>query len=264
MIKKNFQITICDNREELGKVAAQEVGKSIRELLVAKKEISIVLGAAPSQDELFKYLVLEKGIEWERVHAFHMDEYIGLPAEDPQGFASYLNKHIVTKVPFKSINYLNGNAANIEDECKRYTALLKKHTIDIVCLGFGENGHIAFNDPGIGVFSEKAWVKVVELDQKCRQQQVNDGCFESIDMVPAHSITLTIPALFSGTNIICTVPFKRKANAVKEAILGPVTEKCPASILRLHSSVKIVLDRDSSSLISNIEIGSVHNVYSLP
>jgi len=253
MIKKNFQISICDNREELGKVAAQEVGESIRDLLAAKDEISIVFGAAPSQDELFKYLNLEKGIEWERIHAFHMDEYIGLSAEAPQSFAFYLNEHIATKVPFKSINYLNGNATNIEDECKRYTALLKKHPIDIVCLGFGENGHIAFNDPGIGVFSEEAWVKVVELDQKCRQQQVNDGCFELIEMVPIHSITLTIPALFSGTNLICTVPSSRKANAVKDAILGPVTEKCPASIIRLHQSVKMILDRDSSSLITNIE-----------
>lgn len=253
MIKKNFQISICDSREELGKIAAQEVGKSIRDLLVAKNEISIVLGAAPSQDELFKYLILEKGIEWGRIHAFHMDEYIGLPPEAPQSFASYLNKHIATKVPFKSINYLNGNATNVEDECKRYTALLKKHPIDIVCLGFGENGHIAFNDPGIGVFNEKAWVKVVELDHNCRQQQVNDGCFELIEMVPVHSITLTIPALFSGANLICTVPSRRKANAVKDAILGPVTEKCPASILRFHSSVKIILDKDSSSLITNIE-----------
>lgn len=253
MIKKDFQIIICDNREELGQVAAREVGESIRNLLAVKKEISIVLGAAPSQDELFKYLILEKGIEWERIHAFHMDEYIGLPVEAPQSFASYLNKHITTKVPFKSINYLNGNATNIEEECKRYTALLKKYPVDIVCLGFGENGHIAFIDPGVGVFSEKAWVKVVELDQECRQQQVNDGCFEQIEMVPVHSITLTIPALFSGINLICTVPSIRKANAVKDVILGPVTEKCPASIIRLHQSVKVILDRDSSSLLKNIE-----------
>ncbi len=253
MIKKNFQINICDNREESGKVAAQEVEKSIRTLLAEKKEISIVFGAAPSQDKLLKYLNLEAGIEWERIHAFHMDEYIGLASDSPQSFASYLNKHIATKVPFKSINYLNGITTNLEDECKRYTALLKKHPIDIVCLGFGENGHIAFNDPGIGIFSEKTWVKIVELDQKCRQQQVNDACFEFIEQVPTHALTLTIPAMLSGANLICTVPSVKKANAVKNAILGPVSEKCPASILRLHQSVRIILDKDSSSLLMRIK-----------
>ena len=251
MIIKNFQINICDNREELGKVAAQKVAKCIRGLLAAKKEISIVFGAAPSQDELLKYLILEAGIKWERINAFHMDEYIGLGAESPQSFASYLNRHIATKVPFKSINYLNGITTNFEDECKRYTALLKKYPTDIVCMGIGENGHIAFNDPGVGIFSEKAWVKVVELDQKCRQQQVNDGCFEFIELVPSHSLTLTIPAMFSGANLICTVPSVRKANAVKNSILGPLSEKCPASILRVHPSVKIILDRDSSSLLAD-------------
>ncbi|MGV8095416.1 MAG: glucosamine-6-phosphate deaminase [Mangrovibacterium sp.] len=251
MLENIFQVFILENRDELGKIAAGKVAETIRNLLIKKPEISMVFGAAPSQNEFFFYLTSENNVDWSRVHAFHMDEYIGLPAGSEQSFRTYLDEHVFSKVPFKSVHYINGNVAGeeIEKECERYTQLLKKHPVDISCLGIGENGHIAFNDPHNADFGDKKWVKVVDMDQACRQQQVNDGCFGSLEKVPTHAITLTIPALLSGTHLFCAVPSRAKAVAVKNTIYGKVSEKCPASILRLHPSVKLFLDADSSSLL---------------
>jgi glucosamine-6-phosphate deaminase len=178
-----------------------------------------------------------------------MDEYIGLDPEAPQGFGNFLRDRIFAKVNFKSVNYLNGNAKDVEAECERYAALLEKYPADIVCMGIGENGHIAFNDPHVAFFNDTRLVKVVELDLKCRNQQVNDGCFSSINKVPTHALTLTIPALTAADYVFCMVPARTKSEAVYNTVMGEITEKCPASILKLHDRAVLYTDTDSARMI---------------
>lgn len=248
-VKEKLRINIYETRKDMGMSAAAEVGMKIKELLKSKEEINIIFAAAPSQNEFLQSLIDDREIEWCRINGFHMDEYIGLDPDAPQGFGNFLRDRIFGKLPFKSINYLNGNAENIEDECKRYSELLAKNSVDIVCMGIGENGHIAFNDPHVALFNDNKLVKIVELDQKCRQQQVNDGCFEIINKVPTHALTLTIPALTGSKYIFCMVPGKTKAEAVFNTVNGEVNEDCPASVLRTHNNAVLYTDRDSADLI---------------
>jgi glucosamine-6-phosphate deaminase len=197
---------------------------------------------------MLEALIAEEGIDWGRVHALHMDEYVNLPADAPQGFGNFLRRAIFDKVPFASVNLI-GTDADSEATCARYDALLTEHPVDIVCMGIGENGHIAFNDPHVADFNDPLKIKKVDLDQKCRQQQVNDGCFQTIDQVPTHALTLTIPTLYNVENVFCVVPAASKAEAVKNTVTGPVSEACPASILRRHANAILYVDADSSALL---------------
>ena len=201
-----------------------------------------------SKNEFLASLVKENRIDWSRINAFHMDEYIGLEEDAPQRFGHFLKESIFGKVPFKQVNYINGKALPSE-ECARYEALLKQYPADIVCLGIGENGHIAFNDPHVADFKDPQAVKVVDLDQACRQQLVNDGCFQSINEVPTHAYTLTIPALLSADYMYCIVPGESKANAVYHTLYGEISITCPASVLRTKDNVTLYLDANSASLI---------------
>jgi len=161
----------------------------------------------------------------------------------------FLRDGIFDKLPFHTVNYINGNAPDVGSECERYAALLKKYPTDIVCMGIGENGHIAFNDPHVADFQDPKLVKIVDLDLACRQQQVNDGCFPQLNKVPTHAITLTVPALMEGKYIYCIVPGKNKANAVYNTLFQQVSEACPASCLRKHSSAILFLDAESSAFV---------------
>ena len=236
--------------QQMGKCAATEVTNKICELLKEKAEINMIFAAAPSQNEFLSHLIHSKQIDWTRINAFHMDEYIGIHAEAPQSFGNFLRQRIFDKVPFKTVNYLNGQAENLEEEGKRYSELLLRHPVDIVCLGIGENGHIAFNDPDVANFNDSQLVKVVELDPICRQQQVNEKCFETFDLVPAKALTLTIPALLKADWMFCIVPFKNKANAVYNTLYGEISEKCPASILRKKENSCLYLDPESAERIN--------------
>jgi glucosamine-6-phosphate deaminase len=178
-----------------------------------------------------------------------MDEYLGLAVPDPQSFGKFIKDKIFDKAGFKSVSYIDGRAENIEAECERYGGLLKKYPPDVVCMGIGENGHIAFNDPPVADFSDKSMLKAVELDEICRRQQVNDGCFKTLDDVPAHALTLTIPALMSGAYIFCTVPAASKAGAVKRTVYGEINEACPATILRTHNNAVLYCDAESGRYI---------------
>lgn len=209
----------------------------------------MIFAAAPSQNEMLECLTAQPDIDWNRVNAFHMDEYIGLPAGAPQAFGEYLKEHIFSKVPFGKVYYLNAQAQNAQAECDRYSALLKKFPVDIVCLGIGENGHIAFNDPWVADFEDSALVKIVPLDPICRQQQVNDGCFETIDDVPAHAMTLTIPALAAGKHMFCTVPSKTKAWAVEQTVKAKISKEIPATIMRCHADATLFCDTCSGEMI---------------
>ena len=238
---------IYSTRLEMGKAAGAEAAKAIQRVLEQKEYANVIFAAAPSQNEMLESLLKEK-VDFSRVHAFHMDEYAGLSVEDPQSFATYLTDHIFSKANFASVNLIPAKK-NVDEACAIYEDLLKKFPPDVVCMGIGENGHIAFNDPPVADFNDSKLIKKVELDEICRMQQVHDGCFPTFDDVPKYALTLTVPALLSAKYLICTVPAATKANAVKAMLYGPYGEICPATALRKHSGAKLFLDQDSASHI---------------
>lgn len=247
--KDKLQVEIYENRTLMGEASARDIKAKIAELLSKKKEINMIFAAAPSQNDVLKSLVEDKEIEWNRVNAYHMDEYIGLDKDAPQGFGNFLKAHIFGLVPFKSVNYIDITTTDPEKEAERYGKLLDENPTDIVIMGIGENGHIAFNDPPVADFNDKKTVKPVKLDEICRQQQVNDGCFSSIDKVPTHAMTLTVPTLVRAPYLFCIVPAPTKAKAVYETLNGSIDEHCPASVLRLQENAKLYLDNESSKLL---------------
>ena len=249
LTKDLLKVNIYDSRDEMGKAAGADIKACILKLLETKETINMIFAAAPSQNEVLASLAEDKEIPWNRVNAFHMDEYIGLSADAPQGFGNFLKNAIFGRAPFKSVNYINISATDANAECERYSKLLEENPTDIVVMGIGENGHIAFNDPPVADFNDTRKVKPVALDEICRQQQVNDGCFAKIDDVPKTAITLTCPTLFSGDYLFCIVPAPTKANAVKATVCGEIGEACPATILRRHNNAILYLDPDSSSLL---------------
>ena len=244
-----LRVKIFENRTLMGEDAAKDIKDKIKELLSKKAEINMIFAAAPSQNDVLASLVADKSIEWNRVNAYHMDEYIGLDKDAPQGFGNFLKEHIFGLVPFKSVNYIDISAVDPEREADRYARLLADNPTDIVVMGIGENGHIAFNDPPVADFNDERLVKPVKLDEICRNQQVNDGCFKHIDDVPTHAMTLTVPALMSAPYQFCIVPAPTKAKAVYETLNGNIDEHCPASILRTKENAVLYLDADSAKLL---------------
>ena len=248
-VKDLLKVQVYPTTEEMGKAAAASVAHKIAELLETKVEINMIFAAAPSQSSFLKSLTEDFNIEWNRINAFHMDEYIGISRDMEQSFGNFLYRSIFSKVPFKTVNYINGVAPDVEKECERYAALLDEHPVDIVCLGIGENGHIAFNDPAFALFNDPKMVKVVELDEVCRNQQVHEKCFPTLEKVPKQAITLTIPALLRADWMFCIVPFPNKAPAVKRMLLGEINQQCPASILRKKENSVLYLNSESASLL---------------
>jgi len=245
--KDNLKVMIFDTREEMGNKAGSDVAECIRKLLSEKKEVNMIFAAAPSQNETLAALIKAEEIDWKRVNAFHMDEYIGLAPDAPQGFGNFLKNAIFSKLPFKSVNYIYAEGESAEETCARYTKLIKENPIDIVCLGIGENGHIAFNDPWVADFNDKEVIKRVELDEVCRQQQVNDGCFEKLEDVPKYALTLTVPTLFNADYLFCTVPAPTKADAVYKTVNNDINEDLPATIMRKHDNAIMYFDKDSGA-----------------
>ncbi len=249
-LRRYLQVYVYENRTSMGQAAAEFTAQTIRTLLQEEQYINMVFAAAPSQDEFLDALSNSRTIEWERIRAFHLDEYIGLPKDAHQRFANYLQEHIFGHVPFKEIYYLDSNNSESADElCARYNALLEEYPLHIACIGIGETGHIAFNDPSVADFDDPHKIKIVKLEEGSRQQQVNDGCFPSIENVPTHAITLTIPTIMSAKKIVCVVPGDRKRKAVERFLEGPITTECPASVLRRHQDAAIFLDMKSGPQI---------------
>lgn len=252
MIKKitkdMLNVEIYETRKEMGKAASDAVVAKIKELFETKDEINMIFAAAPSQNEVLEGLV-NSDVDWSNVNAFHMDEYIGLSEDAPQRFGNFLKNAIFGKVNFKSVNYIYSNDKSSEEICRDYAKLIEENPIDIVCLGIGENGHIAFNDPWVAEFNDIEIIKRVELDEVCRQQQVNDGCFKTIDDVPKYALTLTVPTLFNADYLFCTVPASTKANAVYNTINAEINEEVPATIMRKHKSAVMFCDKDSGAKV---------------
>jgi glucosamine-6-phosphate deaminase len=234
------------DRAAMGRAAAGRAAAGIEAALQRRGVARLVLACAPSQDEMLAALA-EAPLDWPRVTVFHMDEYVGLDAADPASFRRYLRDGFLKRVRVAAFHGLAGEAKDAAAECSRYTALLAASPIDVVCLGIGENGHLAFNDPPVADFADPVAVKVVELDESCRRQQVNDGCFPTLAAVPRHALTLTIPTLLGARRLVATVPGARKAAAVHAALRGPVTPACPASILRTHPDATLHLDPASAA-----------------
>lgn len=239
-----IKLNIFDSRTAMGEAAAKAVEAKILELLSEKEELRMVFAAAPSQNEFLANLQKSSSIPWERITAFHMDEYIGLSADEDALFANFLKRKIFDQVNFKQVHLINGQN-DPEEECKRYASLIAEKPIDMVCLGIGENGHIAFNDPPVADFNDPKIIKKVTLDLACRQQQVNDGCFPSLEEVPAEALTLTIPTLMQADYLFCIVPGALKREALKNAIHGPVSTACPASILQTHEHCELFADKEA-------------------
>ena len=248
MNANKLKVQIYETRQELGADAANDAANKIKELLSSThRSINIIFAAAPSQNEFLYSLSNQQGIDWSRVNAFHMDEYIGLEKNSKQTFAYFLKENIFDKVQFNSVHYINGNAVDMEMECRRYAALLEEFPVDIVCMGIGENTHIAFNDPHIADFNDPEMVKVVALDEVSRQQQVNDQCFDTLEEVPTLAITLTVPALIKADSIFCMVPGKNKATAAYHTLNSKVDEAYPSTVLQKHSNATLYLDKESAA-----------------
>lgn len=248
-VKDKLVVKVYPTRDEMGLAASVDIAAAIKECLSQKDEINMIFAAAPSQNDMLHHLCLRDDIEWERINAFHMDEYIGLDPNAPQCFSNFLKNAIFNKKPFKSVNCINAGATDAEEECARYSKLLKDHPVDIVLMGIGENGHIAFNDPHVADFNDKSAVKAVELDDVCRQQQVNDGCFATLNDVPKYAMTVTIPGLLAAKYNFCVVPAPTKANAVKNTVYGEIGEWCPATSLRNKDNAIMYCDADSGKYL---------------
>jgi glucosamine-6-phosphate deaminase len=249
--KEKLNVKVYPDRQEMGRLAGIDVGYKMKDLLQSKNRIRMIFAAAPSQNEFLQALIQVKDIDWSRVTAFHMDEYIGLSEDAPQRFSQYLNDRLFHIVKPGEVHLIN-SSNDIKDECARYGNLLTEAPIDIVCMGIGENGHIAFNDPPVADFKDPKIVKSVQLDDACRQQQVNDGCFPDFNSVPTHALTLTIPTLMSGEHLYCIVPGSTKHEAVKRTLNGSITSDCPASILREHNHCTLYVDLDSYKEITEV------------
>ena len=240
-------IEVHSTRAAMGAAAASACARRIREVVAVRNSCLMIFAAAPSQNELLAELRAASGVPWERIEAFQMDEYHGLPQGAPQRFSEFLRRALFDHVPFRAKQLLDAAGLPIDEEMRRYASLLAAAPIDIVCLGVGENGHVAFNDPAVADFDDPMPIKEVELDTECRNQQVRDGAFPDVDAVPARAVTLTVPTLMRGESLFCVVPGRAKALAIKTMLTGPVSESCPASILRTHPNCTLYLDGESAS-----------------
>jgi len=238
-----LNVKAYSTREQMGRAAGLAAAEAIAKAIARHGTARVIFAAAPSQNETLATLTADTSVDWSKVTAFHMDEYIGLREDAPQRFARYLYERVFDRVPLAAVYTLGLVPA--EMDCNLYAGLLAEKPIDVVCLGIGENGHIAFNDPPVADFNDPHLVKIVTLDRTCRQQQVNDGCFPNIDSVPERAITLTIPALMQATTLICSVPGPTKREAVRATLHDEISIRCPATILRKHNDCTLFLDADS-------------------
>ena len=240
---KHLNVNVFPTRLEMGLAAGRDVEARVAGLLKLKEEVRMVFAAAPSQNEMLDYLAGSELIDWSRVTAFHMDEYLGLNGRAEQLFSLYLTRKLFSKVTMKNVFLIDGNTDS-ESEAVRYASLLTEAPLDVICLGIGENGHIAFNDPPVADFSDSLVVKKVSLDRSCRMQQVNEGCFAALEEVLEKALTLTIPVIFNASHLFCVVPGASKREAVYNTLNGPVTTACPASVLQKHPDCNFYFDRD--------------------
>jgi glucosamine-6-phosphate deaminase len=243
-----MDLRIHTTREEMGRASADMGAAAMAAAIERDGRVVIVLASAVSQNEFLEALGSDPRIDWSKVTAFHLDEYIGIPSSHPASFRRFQHERMWSRVKPAAFHELNGDARDADEETARYADLLQQENPSIGFLGIGENGHLAFNDPPVD-FNDPQLVKVVELDEVCRRQQVFDGAFAEMADVPRTALTLTVPALMRIPKLILNVPGKNKAEAVRRTVQGPVTPDCPASILQRHNDTTLFVDRDSASLL---------------
>ncbi|MBD3374234.1 glucosamine-6-phosphate deaminase [candidate division KSB1 bacterium] len=246
---EKLEVEIYQNKTLGGKAAAEWVTAQLQEAIDTRNEANLILSMGASQFEFLDALANHDNLEWSKIRVFHLDEYKGISIDHPASLAKNLKERMLDKVHPKQIWFLNGQAQNLEKEMNEYAEKLTQYPADVACIGIGENGHLAFNDPPVADFVDPELVKLVELDKTCRMQQVGEGWFESLNEVPTLALSLTIPAIMRSENLSCVVPDKRKANAVAAALYGPITTDCPASILRTHDHAILFLDPGSAGKI---------------
>ncbi|MPY91158.1 MAG: glucosamine-6-phosphate deaminase [Luteitalea sp.] len=234
----------------MSQAAASRAAAILRDAIASRGSARLIVGTGSSQHAFFRALAERPNIDWDHIELFHMDEYAGMPVRHPASFRRWLDIHLAGVVRPRTVHYLAGDAADVTAECRRYASLLRSAPIDLSCIGFGENGHLAFNDPHVADFADPEAVKLVDLDERCRLQQVGEGHFAVLDAVPRTALTITCPALMSAEHVIGCVPERRKAEAVRDALEGPISPACPASLVRTHPKAVLYLDGDSAALLS--------------
>jgi len=245
----SLPVRVFRTTHDLALDAAREAREVLRAAIAARGAAAAILASGNSQLQFLEELVSGRGpdVDWSRVTLLHMDEYLGMSSEHPASIRRYLRERVEAKVHPRKFHWVVGDALEPLAECVRYTGLLKAQPIDLCCLGIGENGHVAFNDPPVADFNDPRLVKIVKLDLAAKQQQVGEGYFPSVEAMPQYALTLTIPALCAVHKMLAIVPEKRKAQAVRNTLRGPISTKCPASYLRKQAHCILFLDADSAS-----------------
>ena len=246
---ESLQVQVFNTQAEMAKAVALAARKVLQEALTKQEAVSVIFAAANSQVQSLDALVALEGVDWTKLSMFHMDEYLGLEETHPASFRRFLRERVEKRIHPKAFHGIAGEADEPVSECERYARLLAAQPIDLCLLGIGENGHIAFNDPPVADFSDPHPVKLVKLDEASRRQQVGEGHFPNLAAVPQFAYTLTIPALCAARQMLCIVPEQRKAQAVRDALRGPLSTACPASWLRRQAHCTLFLDSDSASLL---------------
>lgn len=249
MIVDDLEVEVYPTAAALADAAADAAAGAIQHAIATRGEANVMLATGNSQLAFLAELVKVPDLRWDRVRAFHMDEYVGLAPSHPASFQRYMRERVAAQVPFREFHYLAGDTGDADAEADRYASLLQAYPLDLTCAGIGENGHLAFNDPPVADFEDPRAVKVIELEPASRQQQVGEGHFPTIADVPTHAITVTIPALLRAARVLVIVPEVRKAQPVYDALYGPISTACPASILRRIPHATLYLDDASAALL---------------
>lgn len=249
-----LKLNVYPTREASGIAAANHAAAALKELSAGRESIGVIFATGASQLEALRALVKIEGLPWSKVSGFHMDDYIDLPKDHRASFLRYLKANLTERVAMKSFLPMDGNAADVERTCSEYAAALRSADPQLCLLGIGENGHLAFNDPGEADFNDPREVKVVTLDQPCREQQASEGWFERFEDVPEHALTLTMPTLFRVPKIIVSISGKRKAHIVRRTLLDPISTACPSTILRTHSDTTLYLDEAAAGEIWDVVV----------
>lgn len=247
-----LNVVVFDSRLQLAEAAADDAAAIIRQAITERGQAYLVAATGASQFEFLDALVGQPNINWEHTTFFHLDEYVGMPASHPASFRRYLQERIVDRVQPGAFHFVNGDAADPVAECRRLGDLISQQTIDAAFVGVGENGHLAFNDPPADFETEESYL-VVELDENCRNQQVGEGWFSTANEVPRQAISMSIQQILKARCVICVVPERRKARAVRDCLEFEISPMRPASILQQHLSTTIYLDKESASLLSRRE-----------
>lgn len=245
-----MDLAIFDSRLKLAQAAANEAAGLIRQAIAARGQAYLIAATGASQFEFLDALVLQPSVDWGKVTFFHLDEYVGLPKTHPASFRRYLQERIVDRIESRAFHFLNGDAPDPAAECRRVGELISRQTIDAAFVGIGENGHLAFNDPPADFHTQEPYL-IVELDEACRRQQVGEGWFETVSDVPVQAISMSIQQILKARHVLCVVPDRRKARAVRDCLELEVSPLHPASILQQHARTTIYLDKESAALLKS-------------